>query len=104
MSADNRVCIMTDRWGMWHVWHGSMSTNYCEPSESWITRRIFETREQALAAAYKLEEEIGYLEGGISEIGPDEIRAGLLETLQDVASRLRLLQETGQQFQIRDEA
>lgn len=94
MSADNRLCLMQDRWGQWRVWNGSASMLYDEPP---FSAKAFETEEAALA--YMETRRDDYFEYGHQAIGTDEQRVALQSIIADATERLNRLDKTGSQWQ-----
>lgn len=96
MSADNRLCIM--EWhGNWYGWHGSCSTNYFEPGSY---HNYFESKKQALEWARKEAEQTVVLEGGLTEIGIEEQKLGLIDHIKDASERLGNLYRWNTQFPV----
>ena len=96
MSADNRICIMQDDFGLWAVWMGSLSCEYHSPPSG---AERFETKELAHREALRMAEDAVVLEGGIGEIGPEEQAEALAWELEDLSTRLRKLLRNGCQWE-----
>lgn len=97
MSADNRICIMQDRYGQWCVWHGSASCDYHEPPPCGLVTR-YDTQRQATKAAHKREEELAICEYGIELIGVSEQEQALISEITDLTERLANLRATKSQW------
>jgi len=96
MSADNRICILTDENYNYAVWEGSMSAYYYQPP---INAKIFSSKKEALDYADKLAKQCVILEGGIESISNKEQILGLSYEIEDLSTRLRLLVTTGRQYE-----
>ena len=104
MSADNRICIMFfPRYDsqQWAVWHGSASCEYDSPP---FNSELFNTEEEATAAAAAMANITTVLEYGIETISVEEQRAALEWVIKDAQDRLKNLNEHGQQFLAGQEA
>jgi hypothetical protein len=87
MSSDNAIFIQ--QWeGEWFVWHGSLSADYYEPASF---DHGFPTEREALDFADDWLQEIGYVEGGIIQIGKEEIENALISHISYLTERLKHL-------------
>lgn len=98
MSADNRICIMQDRYGHWAVWNGSASDFYSEPPRYCSYTDHFKTEEEAKEAAFEMHDNASIVEYGVQTITPEEQEEALNMRIQDLQERLKRLKETGCQW------
>lgn len=95
MSSDNGIFIM--KWfDEWFVWHGSLSADYYEPAKY---EYGFEFELEASEFAHKLQDEIGYVEGGIIHITAKDQEIALERTIIHLTKRLERLKNTGNQYE-----
>ena len=88
MSADNRICIMQDRYGSWRVWMGSLSFEYHTPPSDSLEAR---SRDAAEVLAERMAEETDILEGGIEFISKEEQSRALQQEIKHLTNRLGYL-------------
>jgi hypothetical protein len=65
MSADNIIRVRAHG-GDWHVWEGSASFDYPDIPTGCPSYMGFTDKEEALAYAFQLERQTGYVEYGVS--------------------------------------